>query len=84
VEKERYIIVQRLTKAGLHAEALRHARLLCADVCMASCEAQARAGLSLSSRILHVFCCLHCTGKLQALKVEVVEMQVHNIVCNGF
>ena len=43
MEKERYIIVQRLSKAGLHAECLRYARLLCRDVCSASCEAQARA-----------------------------------------
>ena len=50
VEKERYIIVQRLTKAGLHAEALHHARLLCADVCAASCQAQARAVPPLSLR----------------------------------
>ena len=33
--------MQKLSKAGQHAEALRYARLLCRDVCAASCEAQA-------------------------------------------
>ena len=53
MEKERYIIVQKLSKAERPAEALRYARLLCRDVCSASCEAQARVCTMLYREACH-------------------------------
>ena len=42
VEKERYVLVHKLAKAGRHAEASQYADPLCRSICSAAAAAQVR------------------------------------------
>ena len=42
VEKERYVLVHKLAKAGRHAEASQYALPLCRSICSAAAAAQVR------------------------------------------